>query len=244
MRAGSSRLRRVCFISSILFAGAAFPAMAAETVITDDGERVRLQDDGTWVILSEDRYATMPDGSRVRLRPDGTWVPMRQDSPTEQAQASAPLAGESQAGTPPVAAGPARAGEARGVSLTLNSVEILRREIQRAKSSHAEVRTVYTLEVTNEGEDALALGDAGVDAFAASSSRGLKMPIETVRTDVATLAPGERGQVRIAALGAPRWFGTKYMSLEVKPGAFGAGPGRILSKNMEDVKRREVDSFE
>jgi len=129
-------------------------------------------------------------------------------------------------------------------SLRLVSVEILRREIRRAKSTHHESRTVYTLAVENETEQAMDLGAASTDAFVASTSRGMAMPIERLETTPDVLGPGERGEVRVVAASAPRWFGTQYMSLELKPGALGIGAGRVLSMNMEDVVRRDVERFD
>ena len=58
-----------------------------------------------------------------------------------------------------------------------------------------------------------------------------------------SIAPGEDQVIEVVAKGGPRWFGVKFLSLEVDAGALGNGVKRILAKNMDEVVRRDVDSF-
>jgi hypothetical protein len=47
--------------------------MAQTTLMTDSGREVIVHEDGSWEFASEDQYVTLPDGQRVRLNPDGSW---------------------------------------------------------------------------------------------------------------------------------------------------------------------------
>jgi|SaaInlStandDraft_1057018.scaffolds.fasta_scaffold120189_2 hypothetical protein len=67
--------RYKALLSSVIFLilGWSVNAIAAEDVVSDDGREVRLNEDGTWSLLSRDRFATTPDGRRIRLMTDGRW---------------------------------------------------------------------------------------------------------------------------------------------------------------------------
>jgi hypothetical protein len=39
--------------------------------ISDDGHGIQLHEDGSWIFLSEDRFATTSQGTPIRLRQDG-----------------------------------------------------------------------------------------------------------------------------------------------------------------------------
>lgn len=211
-------------LALVLFA-LAFSAFAEEVVVSDDGKQIRLNDDGTWVQVSQDRFATNAQGQRVRLRADGTWnvmsvAPNDLDQPGRPEQVAVSLQDE------PV--------------LFLKSVEILRREIKRAKSTHAETRMRYTIGVDNKTEEAVTLDLTG--PFNATTSRGGEYP--TLSVD----GPGkidarEQGEVVVVVQDAPAWFGIKYLSLEVPAGAVGNASKRLLNKNMNEVKRLRVDQF-
>jgi len=51
-----------------------------EIVLSDDGREVRLNADGSWEFVSEDRYATTKAGDRIRLRSDGQWEAVKDPS--------------------------------------------------------------------------------------------------------------------------------------------------------------------
>ncbi|MEL0066298.1 MAG: hypothetical protein VXA40_15900 [Gammaproteobacteria bacterium] len=51
-----------------------------EIVLSDDGREVRLNADGSWAFVSEDRYATTKAGDRIRLRSDGQWEAVKDPS--------------------------------------------------------------------------------------------------------------------------------------------------------------------
>ena len=196
----------------------------SEVVISDDGRQIQINGDGTWVQLSKDRYAINAAGQRLRLRPDGTWSVMATDATPQ----GAPLT--------PISA-------ANESTLFLAKVEILKRQIKRAKSVHAETVTVYQLQIKNDTDQTISLEGDLSQRFVASSSGGTQYPIESIEVDKSQVAPGERGNITLVALGSPRWFGTKYMALEVAANTLGNSEKRILSKSMNEVDKRTVDDI-
>ncbi len=201
-------------------------AEAAEVVISDDGRQIKLNADGTWQQLSQDRFATNAAGQRIRLHPDGTWS----------------MAGRAPASTGAADIAPATALEQEPV-LYLSDVAIVRRVIQRTKSKHAESRMRFMLEVDNRTEASLPVPADLVDRLVAKSSRGTAYSILSATASVGTIPPGERVGIEVWAKDSPTWFGIKYLSLEVAPDTFGNGVTRILSRNMNEVKRQEVEQF-
>jgi len=215
---------KLAWLPALAVVALSLPAMAREeVVISDDGRQIRLNGDGSWVQLSRDRYATTASGQRVRLKPDGTWSTM---------DAGDAVASEGRAGIAP----------ANDSTLYLNKVEILKRNIKRAKSIHAETRTVYEVQVVNETDAPIQLQVDLVDRLRAFSSSGANFPIESVSFERDEIAPGERGMIRVVAAGAPKWtFGVRHLALEVDAQTLGNADKRILSKNMNEVERRNVE---
>ena len=201
---------------------ATLPVAAAEVVIDSDGRQVQLNGDGTWTLLSKDRFATNAAGQRIRLRADGTWAVV-------------------DAGATPAQAPPIRA--QADVSLYLARVEIQRKRLKRPKGSHAETRTIYTLRVMNNSARELELPSALAEHLTATSSRGADYPIESVALPGAHLDPGAAADIHVVAVGSPQWFGIKHIALEIAPGTFGAAPRQRLQKSIDEVVRTDVDTF-
>ena len=202
-------------------------ASADEVVISDDGRQIQINGDGTWVQLSKDRYAVNAAGERIRLKPDGTWSFLGDATP---ADAQAPVA------LTPISA-------ALESTLFLSKVEIRKRRIERAKSTHAEVRTVYYLQVVNDGPADITLDNSLSEKLTPGSSSGAEFDVISVDSPTGLIKPGERETIEVVADGAPRWFGVKAMTLKVAAGALGNRQSRVLSKIMSDVDRRNVDAF-
>ncbi|MEM7077390.1 MAG: hypothetical protein AAF513_02065 [Pseudomonadota bacterium] len=201
---------------------------ADQVVISDDGRQIRLNGDGTWVQLSQDRYATTAQGQRVRLRPDGTWAVMDPNTPQVPTTARAGF------GAP--------TNVASDVGLLLTEVAVLKRSLQRAKTTHAEVRTVYRVRVANHTAQALDYGDLQTKLHP-RSNRGARFEIVAITPSSGSIAPGQEAVIEVIAQGGPRWFGVRFLSLEVDAGALGNPVKRILAKNMDEVERRDVERF-
>jgi hypothetical protein len=196
----------------------------SEVVISDDGRQIQINGDGSWVQLSKDRYATNAAGQRLRLKPDGTW--------------SFATATKQMDSTPLTALTAANES-----TLFLPKVEILKRKIKRAKSIHAETNTVYHLQVINDTDQTIRLADDLQNRLIAGSSTGARYAIASIEVPALQVGPGERVNITIVAEGAPQWFGVKAMTLEVAANALGNSSRRVLSKSMNEVDKRNVDSF-
>jgi len=212
---------------SVLFVLLGLSASGAEVVISDDGRQIQINGDGTWVQLSKDRYAINAAGQRIRLKPDGTWSLLGDAKPANSSD---------QTVLTPISA-------ALESTLFLSKVEILKRRIERAKSTHAEVRTVYHLQVVNDSPADITLDNTLSAKLLPGSSSGAEFEVISVRFATDLIKPGERETIEVIADGAPRWFGVKAMTLEVPAGVLGNRQSRVLSKIMSDVERRNVDAF-
>ena len=197
-------------------------ATAEEVVIDDDGRLIQLNEDGTWLMLSRDSFATTEAGERIRLRPDGTW---------------------SYAAVDEAPAAVARAVPDSDVSLYLAHVEIERKILRRQKGRHAETKTFFTLRVINDSSAPVPISDSLVTQLTVRSSRGGIYEIESVSSTTDSIRPGEQADLIAVASGSPQWFGIKYLSVEVPAGTFGDAPARVLRKDMDEVVRTDVDSF-
>ena len=215
----------------ILFAGVGLllfsaGSLRAEVVVSDDGRQIELKADGTWQQLSRDRFATNAAGQRVRLHPDGTW----------SVDGRADMEG-TPSGVTPVLQGRADA------VMHLSDVTILRRVIERAKSKHSESRVHFVMQVDNRtGSDLMVPADL-MQRLRATNSRGANYELISATARQSVVPAGERVAIDVWAEWSSFAFRLKHLSIEVAPGTFGNSVTRVLSRNMSDVERREVDSF-
>ncbi len=201
-------------------------ADASEVVISDDGRQIKLNADGTWQQLSQDRFATNAAGQRVRLHPDGTWSVAPGVAPAPSPGIPTPVAALD-----------------REPVLFLSDASIVRRVIERSKSKHSETRMRFVLQVDNRTSEALAVPGDLTRRLKATTSRGGNYEILSATPESRTIPAGESTSIEIWAKDSPRWFGIKFLSVEVAPDTLGNGVTRILSKRMDEVKRVEVDQF-
>ena len=106
----------------------------ADQVILVEGREVRLNADGSWQYISNDRIADTPDGKRARLMDDGKWEYIG-NSPvkTEQVQRTTSLA------------------------LELQNVVIERTEKKVQKNTRVRTRTVFTINLQQAKESGTSL---------------------------------------------------------------------------------------
>lgn len=60
---------------------------AQTTLITESGREVIVHEDGSWEFASQDQFVTLPDGQRVRLNDDGSWIEDETTPPVQRALA-------------------------------------------------------------------------------------------------------------------------------------------------------------
>ncbi len=216
----NSQFAYIRFSLLVLLIAAAASSLSEEVVVTDDGKQLQLNDDGTWVHVSQDRFATTESGERIRVRANGTWNYVTTvGSPI--GPASSPIMQDE-------------------VVIFLHAVEILRREIKRAKSTHADTRMRYTVRINNGTDEELAIDRHA--PYLSTTNRGGNYPVLSV-TGPATVLPGATADISIVVADSPAWFGVKHLSLEVPVNALGNSVRRVLNKGMDEVKRIRVDQF-
>ena len=98
----------------------------------------------------------------------------------------------------------------------------------------------YTIGVDNKTEETVSLDLTG--PFEATTNRGGVYPLISANGPSQVLA-GQQAEVIVIVAGSPAWFGVKFLSLEVPPRSIGNAGARLLNKNMNEVKRVNVDSF-
>lgn len=202
---------------------------AEQDVVSDDGREVRLHDDGTWSLLSRDRFATTADGRRIKLMPDGRW--------DEVAQTLTVTDGVTKQVFTPVKAVAGSSG------ILLTQVDILKKKTKTHKSTKADTRTVYYLQVTNPSAAAITLSQELVSSLAVTDSKGRQYKVLSLAYDGNTIASGESKKITVWVDGAPRWYGVQFLSLEIAKNVFGDNRRIVLSKNMNDVSTRVVADF-
>jgi len=207
-------------------------AHAGEYVISDDGQQILLNDDGSWVQVSKDRFATTISGQRIRLKPDGSWDIMKKLDGDKQANNKTAQTQSLQAIT-----------NNENVGILLNKVEILKKKTKTLKSKRIDTRTVFHLTIINQGNENLLFDSLPLKAFTARSSGSDIFKILSAKADVTQLKPTERTTLVIVTNGSPKWFGVKYLNIELAKNAIGNSSARILSKNIDDVIVRTVEEL-
>ena len=207
---------------------------AAEDVVSDDGREVRLNEDGTWSLLSRDRFATTPDGRRIRLMTDGRWELI--------IDPEAPMTNTRRAVRAGIAV-PHNSMSGNATRILLTQVDILKVNTTKHKATTADTRTFYYLNVTNNSDQAIQLTQSKRDTISASDSKGRQYDVEALRFGSDVIASGESQQLIVIIDGAPRWYNVRYLSLELAANTFGQHPRIVLSKNMPDIETKMVKAF-
>ena len=202
-------------------------AAAPKTAIADDGREVILHDDGSWSYATEDRFATTPSGQRILLKPDSTWRKARDsEAPAYQPVPLSTLTRDS------------AVIKNSNINLILDDVFIEHQREDRGKNTKLRSNLVFHVEATGENQPG-ALPDA--EDFTVTDSRGRHYPTFSVKS-LSTPNPNEQ-RLEIRANGAPRWWGVKFLELEVQPDTFGNPATIELRKSMADVIRKEVSEL-
>jgi hypothetical protein len=210
---------------SLLLSGllAAPLALAGQNVISDDGREVRLEDDGSWVFVSNDRFATTPDGRRVRLKSDGRW---------EYADSAAPPTARAPAS--PVTTGP--------VTASLAKVEIEIAEEKSHKNVRRTLHSVFYLQLQGTGNTDL---QASLEGVTVSDDRGNDYPVLSVKPATPQLSTAKISQVVVRAEGAPTlWNRATAMTLTIPPGSIGNTQAITLRRDARDMQKKKVDSLD
>lgn len=235
-----------CLLGVIALGVFSAQILAAEDVISDDGREVRLNDDGTWSFLSRDRYATTIDGRRIRLIPDGRWEITTDDVTVieERTQTTKDSANGVAATTQVTRKIVRQSSNAGGnSSILLTRVDILKKKTKTHKSTKADTRTAFYVQVANHSKNPIALNQALKSSLKASDSKGRQYDTLLLRYKGDQIASGSSKQIIVLIDGAPRWYGVKNMNLKIDANTFGDNSSILLSKNMNDIDTKIVEDF-
>lgn len=213
---------------------------AVEYVISDDGHQIQLNDDGSWIQVSKDRHTTTTDGRRIRLKPNGRWVVMPKTSGEAKPVLNTDhLTTDLTSQTKPQPLIP----NVSDISIFLPKVEILKKKTKMLKSSRIDTRTVFHLQIVNGSKQTLQLDETIKSGLTATSSGKDKFPITTIQFSTASIAPGQHAAMTVFTEGSPKWFGIKYLNIQIDKNVIANNSAKILSMNIDDVIKRNVNSF-
>lgn len=189
-----------------------------------DGREIRLNDDGTWQYLSNDRYIDTPDGKRIRLMQDGRWqytgnTPMQ----TEQLQRT------------------------RSLDVQLQDVVIERTEKKVQKNTRVRTRTVFTIETTRaaEADGTLQLADLNTANVSVTDDTGKTYELISISTNTPNIIPGETATITVIADKSPFIFDdVDTMSVVFDKQVFDTPSPVTLTRDMDDIDEVKVDRFE
>jgi len=193
---------------------------AQEIISAGDGKQYQLNADGTWRLVSDDRYLDTADGRRVRLTPDGKW----------QYVGLAPEVSEEKVQTLMLAA-------------TVDAITIYetRETVGGGKNMRIKSQTVVALKLAlaDEAEAALNLATLDTADFALTDNRGKRYPVVDLQAPVASLTPGSSTTLTITSDKAPkRLRKTAEFVLSVAPQTLGNTDSIELRFDYDRVKRQ------
>jgi hypothetical protein len=196
---------------------------ADQDVISDDGREVLLKDDGSWVFLSNDRYANTEDGRRVRLKSDGSW----------EYVGNAPLQSEQQVRT-------------TTTDITLQKAVIENQEVKSYKNVRVTSQTVFYLDINVSplAEKNITISAADLTRIKVTDDKDKIYPVLSVSPKPLILKPDSKQTIEIRADGAPSWLrGAKSMQIELPAGMMGNKAPIRLEQRVDDMEKKKVDGF-
>jgi len=206
------------------------PALyGAESVVSDDGREVQLEDDGSWHYKTSDRFATTAEGKRVRLKDDGSWSYTGEITAPKRALEDQVFV------------------EAQSLAVVLTDlvIETYRsKKSESHKASRKQTQTVFHVSFSVAADAANSVAIAlETTSFSVEDSDGREYPIISVAPLAATISPGDEFTVVVRADGSPHWWTTKSMSLIMHKGSLAGSERFVLTHSMSSAKKKSVQGF-
>jgi len=197
---------------------------ASQEVITDDGREVLLNEDGTWVFRSTDRFANTKDGQRIRLKDDGSW----------HYAGNAPLTSKQEVRT-------------MDLDIKLQKVVIEQHETKVQKNKRVKTQTVFYLDLglSPLAERDVSITQNDVTLIKVKDNKGKSYPVISIQPGNTVLKPDSDTALTIRVDGSPKWWkDVKSMEMVFNPGIFGIQAPVTLSRSVDDIDKKSVDGFE
>jgi len=193
-------------------------------VTTDDGREVLLRQDGTWEFRSNDRFANTEDGQRVRLKQDGTW----------EYAGNAPMVMNERVRT-------------RELDIKLQKVVVERHEEKAQKNKRVISQTVFyvDLALSPMAENNISISQEDSALVKVKDNKGKDYPVIAIKPALSVLKPGAKTTIVVRTYGSPKWWkNIKTMEITFHPGMFGTEQPVVLSEDVGDIVKKDVDGFE
>lgn len=195
-----------------------------QQVITDDGREVLLNEDGSWMFKSNDRFANTPDGRRVRLKDNGRWEYI---------------------GHAPVAT--ATLVRTTDLELKLDKVVVEKYEKKVQKNVRLKTWMVFyvNVDVSPLLKDSIALQKDNPALIEVRDDTGKIYPVVSIHASSAMLEPGTKTVLEIRADSAPTIFSeAKTMQITFTPRMLNTREAISLSYRIDDFDEKKVSKFD
>ncbi len=203
----------ISIIFLLLIANDAFSA--SQKIITDDGREVLLDDDGTWIFNTTDRFANTKDGRRVRLKEDGNWLYVGAATAKSEEQKN-PLP----------------------LDIKLQKVVIEKYEKKTLKNTRVKTRTAFYLQLKYPIQKNINVRDNDISLIEVRDNNGKNYPVLSIKQDTNTT-------LIVRADKSPSILDdAKSMQITLKAGAFGIETPITLSQRTSDFDEVAVDGFD
>ena len=210
-------------IASLLYMSNGSAEISSEEVVIVDGREVVLNDDGTWKLLSTDRFANRNDGTRVRLKEDGSW----------QTIGNAQLISKEQVRT-------------ADLDLTLQKVVIETYEKKVQKNTRVRTQTVFYIDIVTspQAKTGITIKESDISLIDIKDNNGKSYPVVSIQPDDIKLKPNSKITLIVRADKSPSIFDSvKSMEIVFKKGIFGIDNPITLKQRTTDFENKKVDGF-
>jgi len=204
------------FASIILCLVSASVHPAGQHVITDDGREVQLNDDGSWIFLTTDRFANTDDGRRIRLKDDGSWHYLK----------DALLKTKAKNQNDPM--------------ITLQKVVIEKYERKALKNTRVKTQTVFYLQLANASPEKTeqAGKEHDISLIEVKDNNGKNYPVLAVKT-------GPENTLLVRVDKSPSILDdARSMQISFQNGILGLKKPVTLNLRISDFEEMDVDGFE
>jgi len=212
-----------------------------QRLITNDGREVLLNEDGTWIFASQDRYATTSDGRQIQLKPDGSWVAV--EKVPLSVQSNQP---NSQLTTPSYA--PSSADESpETINVQLNEA-FVEEYSEKAGAQSKNTRTfryinfILDVSLSARTQTPISLHDLNPEDFTVTDDRGKSYDIISFE-NAGIVQPGQTAQLKVITDGAPSALvRVRDIILNISASAFKTKNIITLDINYRGLDRRNISS--
>ena len=211
-------------IASLLYIPNGSAEISSQEIVIVDGREVVLNDDGTWQLLSTDRFANRNDGTRVRLKEDGSW----------QTIGNAQLISKQQVRTADL-----------DISLQKVVIETYEKKVQ--KNTRVKTQTVFYVDIVTspQAKTSITIKESDLSLIEIKDNNAKSYPVISIQPHDIQLKPNSKITLIVRADKSPSIFDSvKSMEIIFKKGIFGIDSPIAFNQRTIDFISKKVDGFE